>query len=118
VPGIRLRQHQWKHRPGLHSLRDQDDGGHQQQQQQQQQQLLQQLRRRVAPLLLHERLPTSQEASPGHRADPRAAAGDGGGAGGDGAPGHGPRLAPGEAGAPGLARPGRRQTGTQGQRLQ
>ena len=58
VPGIRLRHHQWKHRPGSqHSLRDQDDGG---QQQQQQQQLLQQLQRCVAPLFLHERLSPSQ----------------------------------------------------------
>lgn len=88
VPGIRLRHHQWKHRPGSqHSPRDQDDGG---QQQQQQQQLLQQLQRRVAPLFLHERLAPSQKAAPGHCPDPGPAAGDGGEPPrGDGAPGDG-----------------------------
>jgi len=106
VPRIRLRHHQWKHRPGgQHLLRDQDDGG--QQQQQQQQQLLQQLRRRLAPLLLYERLTSSQKAAPGHCPDPGAAAGDGGDPpGGDGAPGDGLRAggldSPGQTRVPGL----------------
>lgn len=118
VPGIRLRHHQWKHRPGSqHSLRDQDDGG----QQQQQQQLLQQLQRRVAPLFLHERLTPSQKAAPGHCPDPGPAAGDGGepprgdGASGDGRGAGG--LEPGQMGA----RRGRGQTETdreQAERLQ